>query len=112
MVKQTFLNLDEEKRRHIISLAYTEFATHTYTGASLSRIVERAGIAKGSIYQYFDDRMDLYLYLLEKAAERKLPASQREHSRRGQLLFSDYAQACLRRRQVQPCSSGGSTDAV
>ena len=38
---------------------------------SVSRIVNRAGIAKGSFYQYFEDKKDCYLYLLELAAREK-----------------------------------------
>lgn len=31
----------------------------------------RAGIAKGSLYQYFDDKEDLYLYLINIASQEK-----------------------------------------
>jgi AcrR family transcriptional regulator len=71
MPKETFLNLPEDKRRRITNVALDEFALHDYRGASLSRIVETAGIAKGSMYQYFDDKKDLYLYLVGLAAETK-----------------------------------------
>lgn len=72
MPKQTFFNLPEEKRQRIIELALQEFATHPYGKASLSNIVARAGIAKGSMYQYFEDKKDLYLYLLDLAAKEKV----------------------------------------
>jgi AcrR family transcriptional regulator len=70
--KPTFHNLPAAKRQAIIDLALAEFAEHAYGVASLTRIVARAGIAKGSIYQYFDHKQDLYLFLLEYAAERQL----------------------------------------
>jgi AcrR family transcriptional regulator len=72
MPKQTFENLPAAKRQSIIELALAEFAEHPYQAASLSRIVERAGIAKGSIYQYFDHKQDFYLFLLDYAAQRQL----------------------------------------
>lgn len=72
MVKQTFLNLPEEKRKRIIEVALEEFASKSYSKASLSNIVKRAGIAKGSMYQYFRDKKALYRYLLELAAEEKM----------------------------------------
>ncbi|MDA8234655.1 MAG: TetR/AcrR family transcriptional regulator [Clostridia bacterium] len=72
MPKQTFLNLAEEKRQRIIEVALEEFASHPYSKASLSNIVARAGIAKGSMYQYFHDKKDLYIYLLDLAAKEKL----------------------------------------
>lgn len=72
MPKPTFANLPAAKRQAIIDLAVAEFAEHPYAVASLSRIVERAGIAKGSIYQYFENKQDLYLFTVEHAAERQL----------------------------------------
>jgi AcrR family transcriptional regulator len=71
MPKPTFFNLPEEKRRLILDLAIEEFADRDYNSASISNIVARAGIAKGSLYQYFEDKRDLYLYLLQLAAEEK-----------------------------------------
>jgi AcrR family transcriptional regulator len=71
MPKLTFFNLPEEKRRLILDLAIEEFADRDYNSASISNIVARAGIAKGSLYQYFEDKRDLYLYLLQLAAEEK-----------------------------------------
>ena len=72
MVKQTFLNLAEEKRQRILEVAMEEFATHKYSKASLTSIVSRAGISKGSIYQYFEDKKDLFVHLLEIAAQEKI----------------------------------------
>lgn len=72
MPKQTFFNLPDEKRQKVIETAIREFAVNNYTNASLSRIVESAGIAKGSMYQYFDSKKDLYFYLAEYISEKKL----------------------------------------
>jgi AcrR family transcriptional regulator len=70
--KQTFWNLPEEKRAALIALSLDEFAEHDYQSASVSRIVARAGIAKGSVYQYFADKQELFLFLVDIAAERLL----------------------------------------
>ncbi|MFW6288629.1 MAG: TetR/AcrR family transcriptional regulator [Spirochaetota bacterium] len=72
MPKPTFLNLDEAKRERFLAAADQEFALHDYAQASVSRIVAELGIAKGSLYQYFDDKQELYLYLIERAATAKL----------------------------------------
>jgi AcrR family transcriptional regulator len=72
MPKQTFFNLPEEKRQGLIEIALDEFANYDYQTASVSRIVARAGIAKGSLYQYFEHKQDLYEYLFELATEKKL----------------------------------------
>ncbi|MFO7663639.1 MAG: TetR/AcrR family transcriptional regulator [Chloroflexota bacterium] len=71
MPTDTFFNLPEDKRRIILDRAIEEFADHNYNQASVSRIVARAGIAKGSLYQYFTDKRDLYLYLLQLVADEK-----------------------------------------
>ena len=72
MPKNTFLNLPEEKRVKIIDIAIKEFAAHPYNVASISKIVRRAGIAKGSIYQYFENKKDLYQYLVKLSSDEKL----------------------------------------
>jgi AcrR family transcriptional regulator len=71
MPKPTFFNLPEAKRDRILDLALDEFANNDFESASISRIVARAGIAKGSLYQYFEDKADLYLYLIETGRRRK-----------------------------------------
>jgi AcrR family transcriptional regulator len=71
MPKQTFFNLPADKQEQIIQVALDEFAENDYDSASISRIVARAGIAKGSFYQYFADKEDLYAYLLGMLAQAK-----------------------------------------
>lgn len=72
MPRQTFFNLPEDKRNLIIDLALDEFSKYDYKNASISRIVARAGIAKGSLYQYFEDKRDLFLYLVEISGQAKM----------------------------------------
>jgi AcrR family transcriptional regulator len=72
MPTQTFWNLPEEKRQALLDIAIEEFADNEYAHASISRIVARAGIAKGSIYQYFEDKQDLFLYLLDLSNQTRL----------------------------------------
>lgn len=71
MPNATFHNLPAEKREQITGVAIAEFAAHPYRSASISRIVAQAGIAKGSFYQYFADKQDLYAYLLDLLVEKK-----------------------------------------
>lgn len=70
MPTATWWNLDEQKRDAIIQAALREFAAHNYAQASLSAIVKSVGIAKGSIYQYFADKEELYLYTVKWAHDR------------------------------------------
>lgn len=72
MPKDTFFNLPEEKRERIMEAAIDEFATHPFHQARVTAIVEEAGIAKGSFYQYFEDKKDLFKYLMEQIVEKKM----------------------------------------
>ena len=72
MPKDTFLNLSEKKRNLIEDVALNEFAEHGFDNASINRIVEKADIAKGSFYQYFEDKGDLYKHILTRIGEEKL----------------------------------------
>lgn len=76
MPKPTFFNLPEEKRQTVLDAALDEFAAHGYAASNMNRIVEAAGIAKGSFYQYFDDKKDLYFHVIETAGQEKLKAMQ------------------------------------
>jgi TetR/AcrR family transcriptional regulator len=72
MPKPTFFNLPPEKREAITNIAIDEFAECEFNEVSISRIVGRAGIAKGSFYQYFEDKKDVFFYLLDLAGKQKL----------------------------------------
>ncbi|MCG8541592.1 MAG: TetR/AcrR family transcriptional regulator [Clostridia bacterium] len=72
MPKQTFFNLPEDKKERILNTAIDEFSKYYYHKASISRIVKNAGIAKGSFYQYFEDKKDLFKYLIGRAGEEKM----------------------------------------
>jgi AcrR family transcriptional regulator len=76
---QTFFNLPEEKRQQILQVVIEEFAENDYDQVSISRIVQRAGIAKGSFYQYFADKDDLYGYVLGLLAEAKTKFMSLDH---------------------------------
>jgi TetR/AcrR family transcriptional regulator len=71
MPKKTFFNLPDEKRRALVDVLLDEFAGNDYRNVSIARIVHRAGIAKGSFYQYFADKQDCYLYLIQLAMDEK-----------------------------------------
>lgn len=70
MPKQTWWNLEAAKREQIEYEALIEFAQYPYTQASVTSMVRRLQIAKGSIYQYFTDKEDLYVMVVRLAHER------------------------------------------
>lgn len=72
MPKETFFNLPVEKRERVIEAAIDEFAAHPFHKARVTAIAEQAGIAMGNFYQYFEDKKDLFKYLIELIMEKKL----------------------------------------
>ncbi len=71
MPKSTFFNISIDKRNEIYNAALEEFSSYGFAEASLNRICKSSSIAKGSFYQYFNDKLDLYTYLLESATQTK-----------------------------------------
>ena len=65
MPKKTYFNLPDEKRERFLVAAINEFADNDYPNASISKVCKQAGIAKGSFYQYFEDKKDLLMYMIE-----------------------------------------------
>ena len=68
MPKETFLNLSEGKKEIIINAAKREFARVPFQETSIKNIVEDAGIARGSFYQYFESKEDLLEYIISNHA--------------------------------------------
>jgi AcrR family transcriptional regulator len=66
-VQSTFINLPEEKKNRILDTAINEFAEKGYGAASINSMVNRLGISKGSIFQYFNNKKSLYFYVFDYA---------------------------------------------
>ena len=65
MPSNKFLNLEDDKKQEIIEAAKLEFATHKYEDASINKIIKNIHMPRGSFYLYFENKQDLYLYLLK-----------------------------------------------
>ena len=63
MVRPRFTKLPPSQQQTILQAALDEFAAHGFHNASLNRMIESAGISKGSMYYYFDGKEDLYAYV-------------------------------------------------
>ncbi|MFE6138190.1 TetR/AcrR family transcriptional regulator [Bacillus sp. NPDC057893] len=64
MPKQTFFNLEREKKEVLIQAAMKEFSRVPLFEASISNIIKDARIPRGSFYQYFEDKEDVFFFLL------------------------------------------------
>jgi AcrR family transcriptional regulator len=69
--KDTFNNLSAEKKRKIFDAAVLEFSRRRFSEASINQIVKAAGIPRGSFYQYFNGKEDLFLYMYEEILKEK-----------------------------------------
>lgn len=66
----TWSRLDGDRRAAVLAAAESEFAAHGFSRGSLNVIARRAGVAKGSLFQYFADKRDLYAFVTDVASQR------------------------------------------
>ncbi len=66
MPTKRFDNLSEERRKIILDSARKEFIDQGFNSASLNTVVGEAGISKGSLYYYFEDKEDLFIAVMER----------------------------------------------
>ena len=57
----------QERRRQIIEAAKSVFADSGYHGASINAIIERAQIARGTFYLYFESKAAVFDSILDQA---------------------------------------------
>jgi AcrR family transcriptional regulator len=53
--------LSPEKRKQILAGAAAVFARDGYEGASVARIAAEAGVSKGTLYNYFESKADMFI---------------------------------------------------
>lgn len=70
MPTETWWNLPDEKRRRITEVAMAEFGARGFSAGSLNVVAREAGIAKGSLFQYFEDKLDFFATVCEAGAAR------------------------------------------
>ena len=83
----------EQKEAHRTSLleaAAAEFAAAGVDGANVNRISLAAGLAKGTVYNYFSSKRELFLAVVEEASARAaVPAGAPTAQRLRAILESD-----------------------
>ncbi|MBO0429423.1 TetR family transcriptional regulator [Vagococcus fluvialis] len=67
MPNNTFFRLEKEKQDKILEASKKEFSKFPLEEASIANIVKEAGIPRGSFYQYFTGKEDVFFYLFEEA---------------------------------------------
>lgn len=64
--------LSPEKRSQILQGAATVFAQDGYEGASMSRIASEAAVSKGTLYNHFEGKAELFAAYVEQECARNL----------------------------------------
>lgn len=65
-------HMREATRTRILRIAQSEFARLGFDQANINVIAEQAGIGKGTIYLYFENKRELFLAMLRHIASRQL----------------------------------------
>jgi len=87
MALKTFKNLRLDRQEEIIQLSFEEFALKGYQSTSLSEIIKKLGLAKGSFYRYFTNKKELYAFLIQEASVRRLSKLERLINQPGMDFF-------------------------
>lgn len=69
-MEDLFKKLDPEKQKRIINTALQIFSSNDFKHALTDDIAARAQISKGSLFQYFKNKIALYLYLYNFSIEK------------------------------------------
>jgi AcrR family transcriptional regulator len=67
--KDTFLNLSPDKQEKVMRATINEFNKNGFEKGNIGDIAKSAGVAKGSIYQYFENKRELFLYAVKWGLE-------------------------------------------
>jgi AcrR family transcriptional regulator len=95
MPNSTFFNLPEEKRDRIIEAAMDEFSQNHYGKVTIDKIAKKAEIPKGSFYQYFENKDDLYIFLFGQIGNKKKHILEETRENIEQLDFKSYIMLLL-----------------
>lgn len=90
MPKNTFFNLEREKRERIEKAAIEEFYNNKFSESSINNIVKKSSISKGSFYQYFEDKYDVYKYIMDLIVKEKLIYLNPILKKESELNFYDF----------------------
>ena len=69
-----------ERPQEILEAAFVEFSRNGYASTALDQIAERAGVTKGTIYVYFENKEHLFISMVHEVM--KPPALQPKMARR------------------------------
>ena len=90
MPKQTYNNLDKDKKERLIEACLEEFSHYTFSDSSINRIIKNCDISRGSFYQYFENKEDCYMEILGIIAQEKYEIFKNVVKDESFSVFDDY----------------------
>jgi len=72
MPSQTYFNLPKEKQERIMDAIISEMGVHDYDAFNIASVIRQSKIPRGSFYQYFVDKDDLFDYFYAYVAQMKI----------------------------------------
>ncbi len=86
-LKEYKLNIkDFDKKEELLKSALIEFSENSYDDASLNNILVDVGLSKGSFYYHFQNKQDLYLFLISEVTNAKMDFMSKEMKNYGSDL--------------------------
>lgn len=106
MPSKTYLNLSDAKKQKLIQAAKKEFSRVLLSDASINRIIKDADISRGSFYMYFENKEELYAYLLSehringlKILIERLTRSKGDIVKAYQDLYDIFLERCFQEKE-------------
>jgi AcrR family transcriptional regulator len=87
----------EERREKILNSATSYFAKNGFYAADMDKIAKNAGVGKGTLYNYFKNKDDLYLNCVEHHFEKTLSFidSRTSNSETTEEFINNYLDASI-----------------
>jgi AcrR family transcriptional regulator len=104
--------LIEERRNQILDAAARLFARKGYKGATIREIAREAGVAEGTIYNYFDNKHDLLISLPQRISWPMVSSFVKSARRQGPATVADDEDQMVQLLQASMSSMQQHTDAV
>lgn len=90
MPTENFYKLDQKKRQKIVDAMKREFSRVPFHEASINKIVEDAGISKGSFWVYFESKEEAIEFVIESHLEKERKKSKQIFLNNNGDLFKSY----------------------
>lgn len=88
-MKTKVLQNKEEKKEKILAAAFSLFTRKDINDVTIAEIAKEAGIAKGTFYLYFKDKIDLQNFLITLEAQKLFEKASKELDAMGIRDFED-----------------------